>query len=279
MTPIKDILKKSIPTPKPSSIRELTKIQMELGVIVPSAEGSYRNAECLTCRDIGWVLGKPDERNRACAIPCPDCKRAWEGEDKTDRMLRLSGIPDARREYNFVSFLSLAGAREAIDASEELARGETDKKWLLIYGGVGSGKPHLAIAIGIELVKRGIVVKFIKTADLLSELKRAMGDSEISCDELLEYYKQVECLILDDLKLAHQTPWAVAKLEEIIASRWEAKKYVIATMDKDINELTDRIRSRFLDTELSVVVRNLAPDYRRKRERPSSKGKGDNTGG
>jgi len=247
---------------------ELTPSQRELGVVVPSLADPYRNAECLTCRDGGWLIkarSKWKDPNVSETIPCPDCNRATEGEDKTTRQLRLSGIPEARREYNFVSFLPLGGTEDALTAASNLAFGKTETKWLLLYGGAGSGKTHLAIACGIEMLKRGIIVRFIKAADLLSELRKTMDNrGEVSCDELIQYYKDVECLVLDDLGLVYATEWSQAKLEEIIASRWETKRYLIATTMASVNDLSDTIRSRFLDPDLSVVARNLASDYRRR---------------
>ena len=244
---------------------ELTSLQRELGVVVPSLDNPYRNAECLTCRDSGWLTTKPDAENKMGVTPCPDCARATEGEDKTTRQLRLSGIPEARREYNFVSFLPLGGTEDALTAAVNLAFGKTETKWLLLYGGVGNGKTHLAIACGIEMLKRGIIVKFIKAADLLSELRKTMDNrGEVSCDEFIQYYKDVECLMLDDLGVEYETPWSQAKLEEIITSRWETKGYLIATTNRSIDDLSDRVRRRFLDPDLSVVARNLASDYRRR---------------
>ena len=235
--------------------------------MVPSVEYKYRNAECLTCRDSGWLTTKPDTNNETGVIPCPDCNRATGGEDKASRMLRLSGIPGARKEYNFVSFLPVWGAEDALAAASNLAFGKTETKWLLLYGGVGNGKTHLAIACGIEMLKRGIVVRFIKAADLLSELRKTMDNrGEVSCDELLQYYKDVGCLILDDVGIEYQTPWSISKLEEIITSRWETKGYLIATTNRSIDDLSDRVSSRFLDADLSVAVRNLAVDYRRRRK-------------
>jgi len=55
-------------------------------------------------------------------------------------------------------------------------------------------------------------------------------------------------------------------LEEIITSRWETKRYLIATTNRSIDDLSDRVRSRFLDPDLSVVARNLASDYRRRKK-------------
>ena len=235
---------------------------------MPSRDNKYRNAECLTCRDAGWLTTKPDADNKTSVVPCPDCSRAYEGEDKTHRMLRLGGIPGARKEYNFFSFLPVMGTEEALEAAVALAFGKTETKWLLLYGISGNGKTHLAIATGIEMLKRGIVIRFIKTADMLSEFRRAMdAKGEVSCDELIQWYKDVDCLILDDIGVEYQTPWSVAKLEEIITSRWETKKYLIATTNKDINELSDRVRSRFLDPDLSKAVRDLAIDYRLRRKK------------
>ncbi|KUK08679.1 MAG: IstB domain protein ATP-binding protein [Caldanaerobacter subterraneus] len=48
-----------------------------------------------------------------------------------------------------------------------------EKKNLIFYGNVGTGKTHLATAIGVEACKKGYNVKFFRTAALVNRLVEA----------------------------------------------------------------------------------------------------------
>ncbi len=48
-----------------------------------------------------------------------------------------------------------------------------EKKNLVLYGNVGTGKTHLATAIGIEACKRSKKVLFFRTASLVNQLNQA----------------------------------------------------------------------------------------------------------
>ncbi|ERM91155.1 hypothetical protein O163_12130 [Caldanaerobacter subterraneus subsp. yonseiensis KB-1] len=50
-----------------------------------------------------------------------------------------------------------------------------EKKNLIFYGNVGTGKTHLATAIGVEACKKDYNVKFFRTAALVNRLVEAQG--------------------------------------------------------------------------------------------------------
>jgi len=232
-------------------------------VLVPSVKDEDCNASCLTCRDIGWVyknvaFGHPDFGK---AFPCPHCKV----DDKVARMLKYSGIPNARRELNFTCWKPSLGANESSDAAYALARGESSYKFLLIYGAHGCGKTHIAFASCLHVIReRGIRAKFWRTPQLLEEMRRGInGESPISADELLDECKSVPFLALDDMGVEMGTDWQVQQIEEIVLHRYEEEMETIVTTN-DLNWITPRVRSRFADVRRSITVHNTAPDFRLK---------------
>lgn len=48
-----------------------------------------------------------------------------------------------------------------------------DKRNLIFYGNVGTGKTHLATAIGVEACRQGRAVRFYRTAALVNQLNEA----------------------------------------------------------------------------------------------------------
>lgn len=71
-----------------------------------------------------------------------------------------------------------------------------EKKNLIFYGNVGTGKTHLATAIGVEASKKGLSVKFYRTAALVNRLREARKEGEIS--RILKALSKLDLLICDE---------------------------------------------------------------------------------
>jgi DNA replication protein DnaC len=80
-----------------------------------------------------------------------------------------------------------------------LARGNfiADKQNLILVGPVGTGKTHLATAIGIEAAKRRLRVTWFRAADLVRLLIEAKGHRELGRIEAR--LRRCQLLVLDEL--------------------------------------------------------------------------------
>ena len=135
---------------------------------------------------------------------------------------------------------------------------------------MGNGKTHLCQALAIVLNWRGIDVKLYVVADLVSSLKMAIPNFTIDVDMLR--LKEIEALILDDLGFEEGkeggqyklgTDWEEGKLEEILVARYRKRLITVLITNGDAKRLPERIFSRFSDLNVSQLVLNSAPDYRR----------------
>jgi len=81
----------------------------------------------------------------------------------------------------------------------ELATGAyiDDRANAVLLGGVGTGKTHLAIALGIAACQQGRRVRFITAAELTTALVEAKAVDRLS--RKLEYFARFELVILDEL--------------------------------------------------------------------------------
>jgi len=70
-----------------------------------------------------------------------------------------------------------------------------EKKNLIFYGNVGTGKTHLATAIGVEACRKSYNVKFFRTAALVNRLVEARKGGELS--GLLKQLTKADLLICD----------------------------------------------------------------------------------
>jgi DNA replication protein DnaC len=130
-------------------------------------------------------------------------------------------------------------------------------------GTFGTGKTHLAAAIGNYRASEGDRPMFVVVPDLLDHLRATFSPtSPVSYDKLFEGVKSTRLLILDDLVTQSATPWAKEKLYQILNHRYAAEMATVITTSSSLEDIDPRIRSRMMDENLCVVHKILVPPYR-----------------
>jgi DNA replication protein DnaC len=143
---------------------------------------------------------------------------------------------------------------------------ENRRGWLLLQGGYGSGKTHLAAAIANRCAEIGIPTLFLTVPDLLDTLRFAFDAQDVTFEERFEEIRQAPLLILDDFGTQNATPWAQEKLFQILNHRYINRLPLVVTTNLALEQIEGRIRSRLCDPELVTRAIILAPDYRRPAE-------------
>jgi len=138
--------------------------------------------------------------------------------------------------------------------------------WLLLEGGYGCGKTHLAAAIANFAVNNGLPTLFITVPDLLDSLRFSYDDPEITFEQRFDDIRNSGLLILDDFGTQNATPWAQEKLFQIINYRYINKLPTVITTNLMLDEIEPRIRSRLQDESYVKHLKISAPDYRRPEE-------------
>lgn len=164
----------------------------------------------------------------------------------------------------FMSPTERENLRVSFEASEEFAR--VPQGWLLLEGGYGCGKTHLAAAIANFAVNSGKPTLFITVPDLLDSLRFSYDDPEITFEQRFEDIRNAGLLILDDFGTQNATPWAQEKLFQIINYRYINKLPSVITTNLMLDEIEARIRSRLQDESFVKHLKISAPDYRRPEE-------------
>jgi len=184
----------------------------------------------------------------------------WEA--KKDRA--LAGLEPATREsWRFHTWLDrgFTSLRAAYYAALRLARGNlTFGNFLVLAGPTGTGKTHLAAAIGWEWFEDGFRVVFTRVDDLLDDLRKGYDDN--TYHKKLDRVHYCDLLILDDLGTEAARDWGLEKLDRVVDWRYAARVPLVVTTNAKSEDLLPRVASRLGDKSCSVVVQIDAPDAR-----------------
>ncbi len=105
-----------------------------------------------------------------------------------------------------------------------------DKQNVIILGPTGTGKTHLAQALGHQACRAGKKVKFIRANSLFSKFQASRADD--SWKEVLTECSKTDLLILDDFGLKPLTPTQASDLYELIAEKYIHSSFIITSNRK-----------------------------------------------
>lgn len=237
-----------------------------------------REGVCPLCHGLGFLSRDvpPDHPDFGTSVPCR-CTLQREEEKRQESLLRMSDLGPLSR-FTFDTFVPEGHAmddarrhnlRHAFERCRQYA--ESPKGWLVLRGGYGCGKTHLVAAIANHRLMQGEPALFVVVPDLLDYLRSAYSPgSNEGFDERFQAICETRLLILDDLVTQSSTPWAREKLFQIFNYRYNAQLPTVVTTNCSLEDLDDRLRSRFLDQDLVEVVAITALDYRGGAASPSA---------
>lgn len=101
------------------------------------------------------------------------------------------------------------------------------KENLIMYGNVGTGKTHLATALGVEACMKGKKVGFYTTASLVNQLSESKSNGKLTT--LLKRLKGLDLLICDEWGYVPLSRDGSQLLFEVISDSYEKRSLIITT--------------------------------------------------
>jgi DNA replication protein DnaC len=160
----------------------------------------------------------------------------------TERRVRQARFPVTKSLDSF-DFLAIPSLNKAMVL--ELARCEflLRRENVLLLGNSGTGKTHVALALGLSACQRGHRVRFTTAAALVHELMEARDEKK-----LLRFQKQVasyELLIVDELGFVPLSKTGAELLFEVFSQRYE-RASTLVTSNLPFQEWTEILGSERL---------------------------------
>jgi DNA replication protein DnaC len=187
-----------------------------------------------------------------------------------ERRIRQAKFPVVKSLDSF-EFLAIPSLNKALVL--ELARCEflSRKENLLLLGNSGTGKTHIALALGLSACQRGHRVRFTTAAALVSELIEARDDKHLlRFQKLLASY---ELLIVDELGYVPLSKSGAELLFETFSQRYE-RASTLVTSNLPFEEWTEvfgseRLTGALLDriTHHVHILEMNGDSYRLKQSR------------
>ena len=154
--------------------------------------------------------------------------------------------------------------------------GKTAFNPLMLYGGVGLGKTHLANAIGLKVKEMHPekLVLYVTSEQFLQQFADAGRNGTTS--DFIHFYEMIDVLIVDDIQFwANKASRTQEAFFHIFNTLYQANKQLIITSDKapsELQGLESRLVSRFkwglaaelsapdVETRMKILRQKLASD-------------------
>lgn len=205
-----------------------------------AAASPYRNTDEWRA----WLLS--EERKRSEEI------ERQNRQARAEKIFGRSGIRDLYRRCSFANYRVVNdGQRHALSQAKSIAESlcGDDFTSFVFSGSTGTGKNHLAAAIGNRLLARGKTVMIATLADVMLGV-RACYDKGKSEETFLSGLCDVDLLVLDEVGVQRDTKNEFVILNQIIDRRTASMKSVGILTNLNFDALkalagervTDRLR-------------------------------------
>jgi len=174
---------------------------------------------------------------------------AYVSTEKTQKVKeKREQHPQMRDDYTFERYIVGENNKFAANAAYAISK-NPGKAYnpFLIFGGVGLGKTHLMQAIGNHIHENtDNRVICITSENFLNEYLEGLRENKMS--DFKNKYRETDVLLIDDIQFFTDKPGVQEELFHTFNSLLNAKKQIIFTCDRPIEELKkfpERITSRF----------------------------------
>lgn len=217
----------------------------------------YDGYNCDLCKNKGYIM-KVADNGGLWEIVQTTC--ACDKSRRSIRNLKASGLENVLNDYRFDNYVAKEPWQQGVLDKAKKFVSDEGNHWFFMGGQSGAGKTHLCSAIAIDLLRKGIEVKYM----LWKSDSRKIKNDNFEGGDLIEYYKNVEVLYIDDLfkvgksfgeEIQRPTAGDINIAFEIINSRVAQKKKTIISSESTLLDLFD------IDEAVAGRIKQMCGEY------------------
>ena len=209
------------------------------GVVLRVKRG-YMGEESLVC----WSC-EQEEYNRNQKVR--EIQKCHDGIGLSERLRLMtfsSYIPKSEKE---------AAAKKACEdyASDVVSGGPGG---LILLGGVGTGKTHLAIAVCKKVCDEAKAAKLTSVPKIIRHIRSSWSDNatdewgkRMTEDEVIRSYSDYALLVIDEIGVQYGTPAEKITISEVINERYNRMRPTILIGNVKISEAEEFLGARVVD--------------------------------
>lgn len=188
------------------------------------------------CPECGYMVKVDDDGVCSCSCGFTFIAKSTI-EERNDK---LRSINEALRAESMGGLMAAAGVPELyrdVEPDAELADSIAKSgKGLFFTGGSGTFKTVKAASVARAFLDAGKSIRYMKSVDLVSRFRDAMGGEESEASILREI-RMCDLLVIDDLGKEQDTEWAVSTLFRVVDARYADKRPILITSNFTRGEL------------------------------------------
>lgn len=200
-------------------------------------------SKCPKCSEIERIAKQADEEAKEVA----EKARCWRNA------LGEAGIPERFHNRTLENYTaSNSGQRKALEFSTNYAESFGSEASMgrsaIFCGKPGTGKNHLATAIGMNLMMRGKCVGFTTVQRMVRRVKDSWrSDSKESESDIISILTWPDLLILDEIGVQFGTDFEKNLMFDILNTRYEKRKSTLLLSNLSVNEVKVFLGERVYD--------------------------------
>lgn len=198
-----------------------------------NAPGDMEGYDCPICKNKGIVAvyrEGEDESYRQC-----ECIPIRNQMKQQARMIKNSGLDTVLAEKTFDTFEEYTKAHSEL-VMQAKRYVNKPKGWFFMSGKSGTGKTHICTAMVGKLIENGTPCKYMLWREEAPKLKANVNENVYA--ELIEPYKTIKCLYIDDLFKGGVTQADINLVFEILNHRYMNQELLtIISTEKSINDI------------------------------------------
>ncbi|CAL4317822.1 DNA replication protein DnaC [Buchnera aphidicola (Eriosoma lanigerum)] len=169
---------------------------------------------------------------------------------KMEKILGRSGIRELYINCSFDNYhIHHEGQKKVMECAKKYAKEFNNSISSFIFSGKpGTGKNHLASAIGNYLILHGKSVLIVTVADLMSNIKSTFnGLSSTTEEKLLNNLSTVDLLMIDEIGMQTESRYEKIIINQIVDRRSSSKRATGMLSNLNYRGMTNLLGERVID--------------------------------